>query len=225
VNANSVPAPSLGAPAIHSTAQATAYEAIRQAIMRGTLGPGTKLNQTALAAQLSLSTTPIREALRRLAGDGLVRIDQYRGAIVRELDQSELTDIYEARMRLEPLAIHKAIEKITARELDEAEQLCKRMDDHTDIDAWVEANRQFHAIFARVARSSILEPILKSLRDSAAPYVRLSIALDSNVQVTSNAEHYELLEAFGARDADRAAKIEVDHLRATLAVILNRWSS
>lgn len=205
------------------TNQDWVYETVRQAIMRGTVAPGTRLNQSELAAELSMSTTPVREALRRLAGDGLVRIDSYRGAIVRELDKSDLEEVYELRLILEPLATRKAAERITEQELDAAERLWEKMNDPTDADIWVETNRDFHAIFAGAAQSPNLFPILKSLRDHAAPYVRLSITLDGTIPKSSNEEHRQLLDACRRRDGDLAAAIEERHLRATLQAVIGQY--
>jgi DNA-binding GntR family transcriptional regulator len=74
------------------TAQQFAYEYVRRAILRGDLPPGTRLTQSDIASRLSLSTTPVREALRRLASEDLVRIDAHRGAIVRGVDKDEPQD-------------------------------------------------------------------------------------------------------------------------------------
>jgi DNA-binding GntR family transcriptional regulator len=202
------------------TAQQLAYQVVRRAILQADLEPGTRLTQSQLAEQLSISTTPVREALRRLAGEGLVRIDAHRGAIVRGLDKEELLEIYEVRLLLEPLAIRKAVERIGDEALAQAEALWERMNDHSDIGAWSDLNREFHGIFAQAARSPNLIGILRGLRDSAAPYVRYSIVLQPGFSVTANQEHRELLDACRARDADRAAAVEEKHLRATLAAVM-----
>jgi DNA-binding GntR family transcriptional regulator len=204
------------------TAQQLVYEVVRRSIMRGQLTPGTHLTQTQLADQLEISTTPVREALRRLAGEGLVKIDAHRGAIVRGLNRDELMEIYELRLLLEPLAIRKAAERITDEELARAEALWERMNDHSDVGAWSEVNRDFHAIFAGAARSPLLIQILEGLRDSAAPYVRWSISVHPGFSVTANEEHQALMDACRARDGERAAAIEETHLRATLAAVLDQ---
>lgn len=202
------------------TAQQLAYQVVRRAILESDLEPGTRLTQGQLAEQLQISTTPVREALRRLAGEGLVRIDAHRGAIVRGLDEEELLEIYEMRLLLEPLAIRKSVASISDTAIDEAEQLWERMNDHSDIGAWSDANREFHAILAEAATSPTLTSVLRGLRDRAAPYVRYSIVLQPGFSVTANQEHRELVDAFRARDPDRAAAIEEKHLRATLAAVM-----
>ena len=202
------------------TAQQVAYEVLRRNILNGNLAPGTRLAQTQVASQLSLSTTPVREALRRLAGEELVRIDAHRGAIVRGLDPEELKEIYELRLLLEPLGIRKAVANITDAELAEAEALWEKMEDFSDMDAWANWNREFHAVFARACASPNLNRILQGLRDSAARYVRLSSVADPGYATTANQEHRELIEACRSRKADKAAKIEKEHLMKTLNVAL-----
>lgn len=203
------------------TAQELAYEVLRRAIMGGTLPPGTKLTQSQVAKQLRVSTTPVREALGRLAGDGLVRIDVHRGAIVRGLDKEELVEIYELRLVLEPLAVRKAAQNITEAELAEAEKLWEKMQDDSDVTAWSEANRQFHAVIAQASRSPNLTQILRGLRDSATPYVRWSLVVSPNRFVTANQDHRNLIDACRERDGERAAAIEEQHLRHTMAAIFD----
>lgn len=201
------------------TTQQLVYEVVRRSIMSGLLAPDTRLAQGQIAEQLQTSTTPVREALRRLAGEGLVRIDAHRGAVVRGLNKEELIELYEIRLLLEPLAIHKAAERITDAELAEAEALWERMNDHSDPAAWAEFNREFHGVFARAARSPKLIQMLGGLRDSAAPYVRWSLTTHPGFSVEANQEHRELMDACRRRDGDLAAAIEEKHLRATLAAV------
>lgn len=213
----SAPADPVALPQVrHRTAQQMAYEVLRRRILLGTLAPGTRLLQAEIATQLALSTTPVREALQRLSSEGLVRIDAHRGAIVRGLNVDELTEVYELRMVLEPLAIRKAAIRITEPELRRAEEFCARMDALTeDAAAWSEANRDFHAVLAEAARSPYLNEILQGLRNKAMPYVRLSMGLRDTFHGAANAEHRELLGACQDRDPERAAAIALHHLATT----------
>ena len=203
------------------TAQQLAYEFVRRAILRGTLSPGTRLTQADIAAQLSLSTTPVREALRRLASEDLVRIDTHRGAIVRGVDKDELREIYEIRLLLEPLAMRKATVRISDEELDRAERLWEQMNDHADPGDWAETNRAFHAVFADAAASPTLIRIVGTLRDSAANYVRWLCVADPELPVRANQEHRRLLDACRTRDADAAAQVEEQHLLSTFEAMMS----
>lgn len=210
---------------VHVTAQQMAYNSLRRRILRGTLPANTRLLQTEVAAQLSLSTTPVREALRRLASEGLVRIDAHRGAVVRGLNVDELTEIYELRMVLEPLAVRKAAMRISGAEMGRAEALCRQMDDLDAPAAWAEANRDFHAILTEASRSPYLIDILEGLRDKSMPYVRLSAKLRGSFSTAANAEHWQLLDACRRRDPDRAAEIETRHLEATRDLVTKATES
>lgn len=204
------------------TAQELAYDTLRRGILSGDLPPGTKLNQSAVAKRLRVSTTPVREALGRLAGDGLVRIDAHRGALVRGVNDEELEEIYELRQILEPLAARKAAAHITEAQLAEAEQLWQRMQDHSDAARWAENNRHFHAVIVAASRSPNLTAILKSLQASSARYVQWSLTVTPERFVTANHDHRQLLDALLSRDGDRAAAIEGQHLDATVAVLRAR---
>lgn len=203
------------------TAQQLAFEVLRRGILSGNLIPGTRLAQNDIASQLSLSTTPVREALRRLASEGLVRIDAHRGAIVRGVDKDELREIYEIRLQLEPLAARKAAVNISEEELAEAERLWQKMNDSTDMGEWAETNRDFHAIFAQATASPNLIRILGGLRDSAANYVRWLAVADPGLPVRANEEHRRLLDACHARDDNLAAEIEEEHLLSTFEAMMN----
>lgn len=193
--------------------------------MRGSLEAGTRLTQSQIARQLEVSTTPVREALGRLASDGFVHIDSHRGAIVRGVDDDELREIYELRLLLEPLAARKAALQISEQEIESAVHLSRLMEDNSDPVAWSEWNSQFHMIFAKAARAPRLEQILRGLRDSATPYVALSTVSPPGRHLTANADHIELIQACRDRDSDRAAEIEERHLRSTLAALLGTGSS
>ncbi len=227
-SAESTPTPvaldtDLSGAAYPRTAQQIAYAILRRSIMNGTLAPGTRLTQNQVAAQLSMSTTPVREALRRLASDELIRIDAHRGAIVRGLDRQELIDVYELRVLLEPLAMRKAVERISEQELDDAERFCDRMDDHSDVEAWSRSNQEFHAIFNRASGSPSLVRILQGLSDSAARYVQWSMTTRTGFSSAANREHRRLLAAFRNRDGERAATMVERHLRGTLAALLKSY--
>src|SRR5215471_17047222 len=99
-----------------------AYEAIREAITSGALLPGTRLREAALARHFAISTTPVREALRRLDREGLVRLSPNRGAIVAEFDLREILDLFEIREVLECRAVRRAAAQ-RVRELQPAEAL------------------------------------------------------------------------------------------------------
>lgn len=191
---------------------------LRASIIRGELKSGVRLIQNELADQYGVSTTPVREALRDLATEGLIRFDAHRGAVVHEVDGDELEEIYEMRMLLEPLAIEKAVTRITEEELRYAERIQRSAELETDPGRWVDLNRRFHAVFADGARAPRLSAILKQLRDASALYVGYVLRVSPSAMSTGNREHRELLEACKRRDVEAAVQVTRRHLQATRQV-------
>ncbi|PFG39043.1 GntR family transcriptional regulator [Georgenia soli] len=202
---------------------ATAYDhvraTLRAGVLDGTLAGGARLVQTELAAALGVSTTPVREALRDLAKEGLVIFDAHKGALVRPLNFSEVREIYELRIALEPLMVARVIDQLTAEQLGRAEELRTKMEGETDTGAWVNLNRDFHAIFSEPDKGSRLADILGNLRDSAAPYVALSLNARPAQTDQANCEHAEMLDMYRQRDQAAVVRLTVQHLESTLVVI------
>jgi DNA-binding GntR family transcriptional regulator len=201
------------------TAHEYVLTTLRSAILGGTLAGGTRLVQTELASQLEVSTTPVREALRDLATEGLIFFDPHRGAVVRPLDINEVREIYELRITLEPLMVRRAVERLTDEQLDHAEELARRMGTESNLSAWVDLNREFHAIFSEIGDGNRLAGILASLRDSASAYVSLSLEARPQQVPEANSEHADLIRLYRARDVDGAVELTLRHLRSTLDAI------
>ena len=100
-----------------ATKAEVAYELVRERLVRGELVPGAVIQQGALARELGISTTPLREALRRLMSDGLVELDARRDARVTRLTAEEARDLVELRRSLDPMAAGLAAERRTRQRL------------------------------------------------------------------------------------------------------------
>jgi DNA-binding GntR family transcriptional regulator len=201
------------------TAHELVRDTLRRAILRGALPGGTRLVQADIAARLNVSTTPVREALRDLATEGLIRLDAHRGAIVYEPDLEEVRELYDLRKILEPEAMKRAVRHVTDEELQRAEAIQHQMDEEQDPAVWVDLNTEFHGLLADAARSPRLSSILKTLRDAAAVYVALALKVRGEQMVLGNKHHHELLDAMRRRDARAAAKIVVEHLDSTMRAV------
>lgn len=206
-------------PGHRRTAHQSVVETLRRAILSGVLPGGSHLVQADIAEQLQVSTTPVREALRDLAAENLIRLDAHRGAVVHECSVAEMEEIYSLRRILEPEAIRRALDRITDAELKKAEEVLLKMESETDFGTWVELNREFHARLEDAAGSPRLAGILKSLRDVSALYVGLSMQGEARDLRSANAEHREILEACRARDRERAVAVVLQHLEVTRSAI------
>lgn len=201
------------------TAHESVTEALRQAVLGGLLPAGTRLVQAELAAEFGVSNTPVREAMRQLAVEGLIKFDSYRGAVVRSPSLDEVREVYEVRLLLEPVAMRKAVEQITPAELEQARELEAEMARTVDVGTWVLLNRRFHGTLIAAARSPRLASIIAGLEDAATPQVALSIKADFRRLTDGNTEHREILQAVEDRDADQVVKLISEHLRATVRAV------
>lgn len=193
------------------TAHEFVKDSLRRAILRGELSGGTRLIQSELASTLNVSTTPVREALRDLATEGLITLDRHRGGVVRELNWSDMEEIRLIRQQLEPLAVRLGVEHITDDELSETDRLRQRMAKERDLGNWVELNTQFHLVFHESTRVARLAAILKRFEESSAIYVAQAQRWHPEIRRRANDEHGALIEAFRARDAERAAAVMRGH--------------
>jgi len=208
-------------PTISPQPRATAHryvrDTLRQAILEGTLPGGTRLLQEEIARQLGVSTTPVREALRDLATDGLVRIDAHRTCTVTRLTFGELCEIHDLCRLLEPQAMREAAAVIDDATLSAAQALADQMRAESRAGQWAELNRRFHAILVDATPSERLRRILAGLRDSSAPYVALAIRGRGFVQMeAANEQHDELLAALRDGDGDRSAALACSHVDLTV---------
>jgi DNA-binding GntR family transcriptional regulator len=218
--------PSLNLSASESVAKSTddVYLRLREAIVEGELRPNERLIETELAERLGVSRTPIREAMQRLAGDGLIR-SRARGWAVHEHDAEEIRQIYEARMALEGFSAYLAAERASDQQLSEIERIHSESIAHArkgDLrEVLVALNERFHsAVFEASANHRITELIAKN-RDF---YFNHRIASAYTVEemeasLTSQGAIVKALLKRNARSAELAAR---KHVEQALGVILSK---
>jgi DNA-binding GntR family transcriptional regulator len=215
--------PAHGITALGGIARRTAHEHVleqlRGAILGGALAPGTPLVLAELSARLGVSRTPIREAIRDLAAEGLVDFDSYRSSVVHAPTLEEVQEVYGLRLVLEPLAVRRAVERISDAEIAHARTLHEAMLAADDLGAWVQLNRDFHATLLQAADSPRLLAIVTSLRNAAAIQVSLSLLTQASHRAEADEEHGRILDAYAQRDAERAVELTCAHLRSTLDII------
>lgn len=198
------------------TAVELVRDALRTAILRGDLPGGSRLVQTDIAAQLDVSTTPVREAMRDLASEGLIILDSHRIGTVRKPDWDEMVEIVEVRRALEELAIRHAISRITPGQLELAKQVADRLSEEDDIGTWVQTNITFHSIFHQATGTRRLSQVLLSLEEAGGVFVAQAQQLHPEIRRRAIADHFALLEAFSAGDAEKAVAIQHGHISLPL---------
>lgn len=197
--------------------------ALRQAIVAGTIPAGARLGRARVAREFSAAPRQARDALRELAAEGFVRLERTGDAVVRELCRSDLEDIYQVRMLLEPLAAARAASSASRDDVVRAVRLLAAMGSETDAGRWAGYNASFHRVIDEAGSSPRLASILEGLRELSARYVRHSILAVPDRAEQAAAEHEEIMRAVIARDPVAAAEATFRHLDGTLAVLSARW--
>ena len=202
-------------------------DAIKRAILAGELRPGQSLVETELAQLLGVSKTPVREALKTLAGAGLVTMSPYRGATVRAIDPASAAAIYDLRLLLEPEAVRRAVGRGAAEasrvqqpvqaSWGSAHAALQASDAATDQAQRSLANREFHRALYLACGNSLLVKTLDDLRDQTALVSALSWEQAPSWQQEA-AEHQAILAAARRGAATEAAAL----LRAHIAGFADR---
>lgn len=212
-----------------------AYRTIRRDILDGTLAAGTVLSQVTLARSMRISRTPLREALRQLASDGLVAGDFNRRLHVTRLDLADFEQIYALRMSIEPMAIMATVPRLREAEKDELASHLAGMDvalTQLDARAFRSNHRSFHLGLAAHAGARV-EKLLAELWDHSERYrLRymhpdaddINAASAERVEVSRH-EHRELLAAASQGDAESCAQLLVAHLNRTLESVLTEMAA
>ena len=189
--------------------------AIKHAILSGELKPGQPLVETDLAEVLGVSKTPVREALKTLAGAGLVTMSPYKGAAVRVVDDALAGHVYDARLLIEPEALARSVR--AARSWDLAHHALARADEAVDQAGRSLANRDFHRELYAGCGNPLLVRMLDDLRDqtalvSVAAWRHEPAGLRTPGWEREAAEHRAVLMAAEEGDAERAASLLRSHI-------------
>jgi DNA-binding GntR family transcriptional regulator len=198
------------------------YESIRDAIILGELAPGSLHSVYELAKILEVSRTPVREALVRLADQGMVRIERNRGARILQTSAHDLEEIYSIRLMLEVPATFRATQLITAGEVRRLRQALDALRDVTDITnprEHLEQDAQFHRVIMRASGNRRLADYIDSLRD--LQMIRgASTAGKSRELAEIYRDHELIFERVESRDAKGAALAMRDHIAITSRLLL-----
>lgn len=199
-----------------STVALHAY--LRERILDGRLPPGTTLSQSALAGQLGVSRTPVREVLRMLQEEGFVEFEPNQRMRVAGLDPAALDSDYAARIMLGTLALSMTAEQIGAAEIRKAEALLRTMRTaarRKDFDTWLAAHDDFHSSF-EVAAPEPMRRQLKALADRSKRYIQMRQAtLPATWANIGDAEHPAILAAIVDGDCQAAVSALAHHLAGT----------
>ena len=204
------------------TAEGIAVAELRDAIVRGDLSVGAKIRQGATAKELGISVIPVREALKTLAGEGLLTYEPQRGYFVTELRGSAIQEIYSVRELIEGEAERLAIPRLTQVEISGMREHLRTQAaaaERTDAPEMIAANRHFHFTLLERCENRWLLRFLEQLWDTTDPYRILSYRRmwldpdDNGLPAEILTEHERILEALDNGDIDGSLRLLHNHRR------------
>ena len=186
---------------------------LRQLILSGEFAGGTPLKQEVLAVQFNVSMSALREALKTLESEGLVKFYPNRGAVVTELSAEEAQEIFEIRILLELGALEFSIPQLTTEALEKAEQVLDALEKEEESNRWSELNCLFHEYLYEASGKTKLLDMIRVLHNNVERYMRLYLE-GMHYQNQSQKEHRDLLEACQQKDIKKAKKILKLHMES-----------
>ena len=198
------------------------FTTLRQAILKGEIQPGERLMEIQLAEKMGVSRTPIREAIRKLANEGLVTMIPRKGAVVAGISEKMLMDVLQVRMTLEKMAYECAFKFITDEQIEALKTTEKEFEEsikENDLVKIAEVDEKFHFIIYDAAQNDKLKEILTNLRENMYRY-RMEYAKNKESREQLIKEHTEMIETFIKHDSVEGLKVVEQHIRNQEKVIL-----
>lgn len=191
---------------------------LREDILNGVLAPGLQIRQEALAEQFGVSRVPVREALRQLEAEGLVKTELHKGAFVSTRSLDEIEEMLDIRIGLELRALKLAIPNLTADDVVTARRILDSYDRSESPQEWRDLNLSFHlALYGACNRPRLVKMIEDvALMNShfMRTYISATVGRDD-----AQREHHEILDACAAHDAEKALTLLEEHIEHTRAAL------
>lgn len=198
------------------------FDKLEASILSGEYAAGEILTELGLSQQLNVSRTPVREAIRRLQQENLVK-EVGKGVKVVGVTISDLADIFEIRSRVEGLAAKKCAEKITDDQINELNEILELQEFYTFkgvADSINNADTEFHKKIYEVCGSDIYSSMLSDLHKRVQQFRKISVE-NSDRAVNAHKEHRQIFEAIKSRDGKLAEKLTVKHITNAMESIMN----
>ena len=186
---------------------------IREFIQQGYFAPGKKLDQNEIAELLKVSRSPVREALRTLAAEGLVKVIPHRGAVVTQLSFEELEEVFLMRAAVEGLAARLGVAKMTKVRLRAIQAILTDLNGASDFGDWLRLNTSFHHTIYQAVQKPRLFALIERLRNTATPYIRQYIASPEHLEA-AQVGHSQILIACQQGDPKLAEEMTKQHIEA-----------
>ena len=191
-------------------------EKLREKIVRGEIKEGEQLRQDAIAAEFEVSRIPVREALRQLESEGLIRIVPHRGAVVSSLSPEEIQELFDIRALLECEVLKDSIPHLNEAQFARAEDIMKIFEQlllrEQDLERWGRLNWEFHSALYAAAQKPQFMSVIRMVNNNGERYTRLQLWLTHGIQRATE-EHREILLLCRQRNVNAAVEALDRHIR------------
>jgi len=202
----------------YKTITASVIDELREQIISGRIKGGDPLRQELLAKEFGCSLIPVREALLNLKGEGLVAFVPHKGAVAKEINISEVDEIFALRALLECDIFARAIPQLHDDDIQLAESILGRFEEllkpGTDLQTWGQLNWEFHRALYEPAQRVYTLGMIERLHTNCDRYIRLQLQLDEK-RSQAHSEHIEILERVRKKDKRGAVKALRQHILIT----------
>ncbi|MBZ5200120.1 GntR family transcriptional regulator [Planomicrobium chinense] len=189
---------------------------LRELILKGEFKMGERLMQEEWAQKLGVSRMPLREALRQLEVEGLVRIEPRRGAVVTPVSTEDIEEIYQLRALLEGEAVVKSLPFLDEEDIQELEAIYGKMlqlkADETDMESYMRLNAEFHQIIREGCPWRRIQGFIETLWKGIPPYTPSLLA---NHLPESHKEHGLMLQYIKEKNAEKLKEVTINHILRT----------
>lgn len=194
----------------HLSLKESTYNIIKDKILNLEIEPGSRIREDLLAEEISVSRTPVREAVHQLVAEGFIKNIPRKGVFCVELSPQEIADLLDVRLVLELLSIEKSIENITDEDIKRLEQINKKMEDALEKDNYKESNMydsQFHKEIVKISENKKLVEFINNIES----YMQITRNLEiikrgrKKIEFALN-DHKRMLDAVKTKDIEAAKK-------------------
>ena len=198
------------------------YRVLKTEIVKGFLEPGTKLFEDKIATQMGVSRTPVREAIQKLAAEGLIKIAPNQTLIVTEISLEDIKEVLQIRGVLEGLAARVVAKKITSQEIDELEKIVTQMGLYVikkDLTSYCKVDDEFHNLILNVCGNKWIIQIRDNLGNFIYRFRIKSLSVPGRLKCSLE-EHQKIMESLKKHNSEEADRLSQIHMENTIINIL-----
>ena len=198
------------------------YRALKEAIIKGVLEPGTKLLENKIAEEMHVSRTPVREAMQKLVAEGFVKTTPNQTMVVTEVSLEDIKEVLQIRGVLEGLAARVAAKKITSQEIDELEEIVIQMDLYVakkDLTSYCKVDKEFHNLILNVCGNKWIINICDNLVNFIYRYQIRFLSFPRRLKCSLE-EHRKIMESLKKHNSEDVDRLSQIHMENTVINIL-----